>query len=496
MRGRQRLLHWLRWLLTPALMALALMVGVTVFLQLARLKELPPQVEPPARVFRVPVFLVQQTDVRPWLVSFGTALPDRQVTVAAEVAGRIIETQGLKVGTVLNPPAASDDGPAAPSPPVIRIDPETYQERILQAEALLAQDAAELDRLDQEVRNNREMLAQRQRTLESASEQLRLQQRLMAQGAGRETELRRTELEYQQYESAVLQLETELKLEEARRKQVQALQAAHQRELAMARLELKRSSVHAPFSGVVSRVMVEHGQYVRPGEPLFELTNLSRVELPLPVPLSRSSELAALLASGELPRVQLSEHERAECRWVGRVTRIAPVADDATRTVSVYAEVDNTQTTDPLRPGMFVHARIELGEDSGLLLVPRDAIVDGAVFVAVPKSGGSINVAGNATAAAQNGVAAIAERREIRLAGTLHAFGIVASGLRPGDQVVLTNLDVLKPGTLLSVVDVRDVQRELQRESIPPFEVVEVAPLANIAPEPRPQAERSARLPP
>ncbi len=494
---RERMQRWARRLLTPVLVLTALGGGLFLFLHLASLKRLPSQIEPAARVFRVPVFLVQRLDIRPLQTSFGTALADRQVTVAAEVVGRIIETHGLQVGTVLSgpPPAPGDGSPPASAPPtpVIRIDPETYRERLLQAEALLAQDTAELEQISQEVQNNRELLAQRRRTLASAEEQLKLQRRLQEQGAGRETELRRVEIEYQQYAEAVLQLETTLKLEEVRRKQVQARQAAHERDLALARLELQRSEVFAPFPGVVSRVMVEHGQYVRPGEPLFELTDLSRVEVPLAVPLSRSDEIVSLLAAGEQPRVQLSEHEAAHCRWVGRVTRMAPVADETTRTVRVYAEVDNTQTVDPLRPGTFVHARIELGEVGGILLVPRDAIVEGGVYVAATAPAPRNEVGGNseeqeaATSEARNSAeSAIAERREITVGGTLASFAIVTAGLSPGDRVVLTNLDVLRPGTLLSVVEVRDVQQELQRETLPLFEVVEATPLAVSPGERRP----------
>lgn len=495
-RTRVYVRRWVRRLLTPVLMLTALGGGGALFVRLASLKQLPTQVEPAARVFRVPVFLVQRLNIRPLQTSFGTALPDRQVTVAAEVAGRIIETHGLRVGTLLPGPPGSqgNESPTAAAPtPVIRIDPDAYRERVLQAEALLAQDAAELEQISQEMQNNRELLSQRRRTLASAEEQLKLQRRLQEQGAGRETELRRVELEYQQYAEAVLQLETTLKLEEVRRKQVLARQAAHERDLALAQLELRRSEVFAPFPGIISRVMVEHGQYVRPGEPLFELTDLSRVEIPLAVPLSRSDDIASLLAAGEQPRVQMAEHEAAPCRWVGRVTRMAPVADETTRTVRVYAEVDNTQTVDPLRPGAFVHARIDLGEVEGIQLVPRDAIVAGGVYVASPAarngSGEASDQAGGSAANAglgDGGASAVAERREITVGGTLASFAIVTAGLTPGDRVVLTNLDVLRPGTLLSVVEVRDVQRELQRETLPLFEVVEATPLAASPSERRP----------
>ena len=146
----------------------------------------------------------------------------------------------------------------------------------------------------------------------------------MKDGAGRETELRRSELEYQQVEAAALQLQSELDLEDARRQQIEARQTAHQQDLELAQLELARANVVAPFSGIISEVFVEAGQYVRPGEPLLKLTNIDRVEIPLPLPVSRSGPIAELLRQGHEPRVQLAEHEAAECRWVARVNAHRP----------------------------------------------------------------------------------------------------------------------------------------------------------------------------
>ena len=466
--------RWLRILLTPLLALGAVSIGVSVFIGLASLKEPPPQVEPSQRVFRVPVLVVEENTVLPLVSTFGTAESEQEATIAAEVAGTIVDPKLIDIGAQVQGPVRGDDSvtEVEPGDRLLRIDPETYRQRVLQAEALLAQDEAELAKLAQDMVNNRKLLDQKEQSLESARAQLDLQRRLFKDGAGRETELRRTELEFQQVEAAALQLQTELDLEEVRRKQLLARKSAHERDLGLARLDVERANVHAPFTGIVSEVLVETGQYVRVGDPLIKLTTVGRVEIPLPLPLSRSAPVAELLSAGERPRVQMAEHESAECRWVGRVTRISPVADELTRTVDVFAEVDNTQSRDALRPGTFVHAKIASREMPDVMLVPRGAIIDGAVFVAEPNGGrGERTSSGEYNARAQ--------RKPVKLHGLLEGFAIVESGVTPGDRVVLTNLDILSDGTHLRVIEERTVGSELERQELPGFELVESTPVAD-----------------
>ncbi len=446
---------FIKGLISLALAAVALVIGGATFVSLASLKEPPVQTPPPERVFRVPVFVAQEMDVRTTVQAFGTAASDRRVTVAAEVAGRIVDSSALEVGNRVSPILEGADEPA---PPLVRIDPETYRQRLLQAEARIRQAEAEIERLDQEIATARVLRDQKQESVASAKAQLDVQQRLASMGAGRESEIRRAELEYQQQVAGLLQLEGELKLETARRNQIQAQLAAHQQDLELARLDVQRAAIAAPFSGSISAVFVEDGQYVKVGDPLFEITNLDRVEIPLPVPVSRVHELAELLDRGEFPRVQLAEHETAQCRWMGSIRRIAPAADATTRTVDVYAEVENRDSSDLLRPGTFVHARIEAGELAGVILIPRDVLINDRVFLAEP----TLQSSQQATAAS----------RRVTVGRSLQGFVEITSGIRPGELVVMSNLDVLRDGSHLRIAETRTTSDELQRQKVPGFEIL------------------------
>ena len=78
----------------------------------------------------------------------------------------------------------------------------------------------------------------------------------------------------------------------------------------------------------------------------------------------------------------------------------------------------------------------------GILLVTRDSILKGGVMVAVEGK---------------------ARRRELVLGDRLRTVWEVKSGLKPGEEVILTNLDVLTDGTRVAVKSTRTTSEELRR---------------------------------
>jgi len=108
-----------------------------------------------------------------------------------------------------------------------------------------------------------------------------------------------------------------------------------------------------------------------------------------------------------------------------------------------------------------VHARIETEVINGITLVPRDAIIDGGIFVVGSKAGED----GKPTA--------VAQRREVTIGRTYQGFVEITAGLQPGEQVVLTNLDILTSGTRIDVTLTQDIREELSREPVPALEILE-----------------------
>ena len=85
------------------------------------------------------------------------------------------------------------------------------------------------------------------------------------------------------------------------------------------------------MSGTIREVMVDLGSFVRTGEPLLKLTDTTHVEIPVPVTMTNYAKIEQLLRRNKTIPVRIATHETAAYHRTGRITRIAPVANAATR---------------------------------------------------------------------------------------------------------------------------------------------------------------------
>lgn len=116
-------------------------------------------------------------------------------------------------------------------------------------------------------------------------------------------------------------------------------------------------TIPSPSDGVVLQRLASVGMYVKQGQPVFRIADLSRLWLIVNVH-ERDQGFVAL---GQQVSVQVNAYPGRN--FDGRVGFIEPALDRATRTVRVRVEVPNPD--DELRPGMFGTATIfaELGRD-------------------------------------------------------------------------------------------------------------------------------------
>lgn len=437
--------RWIRFGLNFVACTLILGVAVGGFLVLKGLPNAPEKRQGIETVYNVQVFDTESLNLLEIVSAFGTARADREVIVPAQVAGEITKLHhNLRVGLSV---AAGDE----PADILAQIDPRTYTERRDRVRSQMRETDSEITRLKKETDNNARLLEKARDDLETIQEQFQRVMKNKSRGAASASEVTRALLEVRQYEQTILQLENESALIPVRLEATTRRLESLKRDLRLADIDLENTTVYAPFNGSVSEVMVEKGQYVRVGDPLIRLTNTSLVEIPLPLALTDFQKIEGRLRAGEEPEVELAVNETAPQKWKGRVVRAAPEADASTRTVMVFVEVQNSEPIGdpsdtnpvPLRPGTFVHARIAGPLLSETIVIPRDAIVKGHVFVA--KDGK-------------------AERRKIKTDTTLQSLVVVKDGLEPGDQVVLTNLDVVRDSVKLEVTDSVTLADELARQ--------------------------------
>ncbi len=118
--------------------------------------------------------------------------------------------------------------------------------------------------------------------------------------------------------------------------------------------------VKAPFAGVLSRLHVAPGQYVPAGAPLFDIEDLSRLWVRVPVYV------------GDLKRVDAQEDIVIE-GFPAKPVEAPPSADMKSSTADLVYEVENGDGA--LRPGQRVMVEIPLRAEEESLGVPWSAIV-------------------------------------------------------------------------------------------------------------------------
>ncbi|WP_026841879.1 efflux RND transporter periplasmic adaptor subunit [Citrifermentans bremense] len=125
--------------------------------------------------------------------------------------------------------------------------------------------------------------------------------------------------------------------------------------------------IYTPLSGVVIEKMVQEGQYVNLGDPLFSIADLSSVWVEVEV---YENEFA-FVKMGQ--RVEILSQSYPGKTFSGRVSFVYPFLDPKTRTVKVRVDLANPGLK--LKPDMFVNAQIKapLGNT---LVVPATALMD------------------------------------------------------------------------------------------------------------------------
>jgi len=172
-------------------------------------------------------------------------------------------------------------------------------------------------------------------------------------------------------------------------------------QLDLAKIQLSRTVIRAPFDGVVGARMVSPGERVSPGSDremggnsdgggsasgLVRIDSLDQMELIFTLP-----ETVMSLAH-EGSKVDLRVSPFPDETFAGTVYFIDPRIDATSRRVLVKARVPNPEHK--LRPGLFATLKVEISSRAGALMVPEDAIVYGrdGVFVWRIEDGQAVQV--------------------------------------------------------------------------------------------------------
>ena len=384
----------------------------------------------------------------------GVVVPYREVKLAAEVAGRVIEkAPNLRIGRIVRK-----------GDPLVLVDRRDYelekerlQEQLKQAEGNLAE-------LDVQIQSTLGQIDLAQQNLEIQARSTQRIRSLVARNATTESSLddamraeltAQTTLQTQRDQLALLRA-SKARLENARN---------HiQTELASAELQLSRTTISSPINGIVVEDHVEQDSYLQKGTAVCTIRDTAKLEIVCSLQTNQMKWLwetntgstdARPLQAYELPETPVTVRYRIgndELAWDGIIsrydgakidqqTRMIPcrvqVSDPLeVRHVSDDGQVDRPVAVPTLMVGMYVAVDIHVNPQSQLVRIPKSALYPGnRLWVVVDEK---------------------LERREVNVALAQDDSVLVYARqgqIQPGEAVVVSPLAAPFHGASIQVVE-------------------------------------------
>ncbi len=312
----------------------------------------------------------------------GTVQPALSSTLVPAIAGTVIElNEAFVVG-----------GRFSQGDLLLKIDPRDFEIALKQAQANLAQAAAQLD---EEV---------------ALAEQARADWLSLGRGG---------------QPSAMTLREPQVAAGEANRDAALA-------QVEIAELELERTQMFAPYEGIVSERLINLGQFVARGAPVGSIHSIHAFDVRLPLSNRQLTYLSLPESSNPVKaaNVELNATIGAQQQlWIGSLVRAEGI-DPLTQQLNVIARINNpfTQSSRPLRSGQFVQALVQGQVLDNVFVVPRSVLREGREVLIVDNN---------------NQI----HRRKVNVAWSDDDVAAIDSGLVEGDVLVLTPMSTVTNGT-------------------------------------------------
>ncbi|MEM1436084.1 MAG: efflux RND transporter periplasmic adaptor subunit [Pseudomonadota bacterium] len=369
----------IRAIVVPVAIVAVFLVGA--FALVATAPALEPETPDPVpltvRALRVEPEAVQLT-VR----SQGSVAPAEEAQLIPEVSGRIEWVS----------PALVAGGSIAAGEPLLKIAVADYRNAAARSEAGLKRAEAE-----------QENAAYEQRRLAGLAE------RQLVSKSEAEAALRRLRV-------------ADAALEEAR---INARQAA---------LDLSRTTITAPFTGLVRTENVAIGQFVSRGAAVATLYSAAAAEIRLPIADRQLKYLdlpfgvqGTLPAANQAAVTLTAEYAGERLRWPARIVRTEAAIDSSSRMVYLVARVDSREGVPPPAVGLFVEATIEGRVAEDIYVLPRSALRNDRQLLIIDPD----------------------DRLRFRPIEPLRIQDeelLVQSGLNPGDRVCISQIQTVVEG--------------------------------------------------
>jgi len=245
--------------------------------------------------------------------------------------------------------------------------------------------------------------------------------------------LRNAQLDLERYRTLLAQdsiAKQQVDTQESLVRQMEATLVADQAAIDSAKLQLTYSRVTAPIAGRVGLRQVDPGNIVHASDTngIVVITELQPITVLYPIPEDNVQQVLQRFGSGEPVAVEAWDRDQKAKLATGKLVTIDNQIDTTTGTVKLRAEFPNTNLA--LFPNQFVNVRMLVQTLNDATLVPSAAIQRGApgTFVYVVRSDQTVTVS------------------TVKLGPVQGEVTAIASGVSPGDLLVVDGADKLKEG--------------------------------------------------
>jgi len=201
------------------------------------------------------------------------------------------------------------------------------------------------------------------------------------------------------------------------------------------RAAIDRKTIRAPFAGVLGIRQVNLGQYLAGGDALVTLQSLDPIYVNFGVPQQDAGQLRlgreVIISAGEAPAIEST----------GRVTAVDSIVDEKTRNIQVQATLANPGGR--LRPGMFVQTSLVTGAARATVSLPASAI-------SYAPFGDSVFIVTDLKDPAGRSYRGV-RQQFVKVGATRGDQVAIASGVKPGDEVVTSGVFKLRNGAAIQI---------------------------------------------
>lgn len=136
--------------------------------------------------------------------------------------------------------------------------------------------------------------------------------------------------------------------------------------VAFAEAQLQKTQIRAPFTGYVGITRIDSGEYIKPGQVIAQLSDISTLKLSFRLP----ETYYQILKVGQIVEIEVGAYLNK--KFTGKVISIDPQIDVEGRSVLLQAQIANPDLV--LRPGLFANVELIIETHENALLVPEQAI--------------------------------------------------------------------------------------------------------------------------